>query len=115
VAKGPQIYDLMVILRADTDDDRRDAILDQVQQRIESEGTLESQHDWGIRGLTFEIDHQSEGEYFLYQFSGPVSLLEELGRQLRIADEVLRFRLIKVLPGTPPPPEVRVEPVAAEY
>ncbi len=66
-------------------------------------------------GLTFEIDHQNEGEYFLYQFSGPASLLEELGRQLRIADGVLRFRIIKVLPGTPPPPEVRVEPVAAEY
>jgi small subunit ribosomal protein S6 len=116
VAKPPQIYDLMVILRSDVDDDRRDAILDQIQSTIESGGgSVESQHDWGIRGMTFEIDHQGEGEYFLYQFSGPREMLEELGRSLRIADGVLRFRIIKVLPGTPPPPEVRLEPAPAEY
>ena len=36
---------------------------------------------------------------------GPPSLLESLSHSLRIADGVLRFRIIKVLPGTPPAPD----------
>ncbi len=38
------------------------------------------------------------------QFTGPTSLLESLGHTLGITDGVLRHRIIKVLPGTPPPP-----------
>ena len=55
--------------------------------------------------MTFEINHQGEGEYHLLQFAGPSSLLESLSHSLRIADNVLRFRIIKVLSGTPPAPD----------
>ena len=55
--------------------------------------------------MTYEIRHEAEAEYHLLQFAGPPSLLESLDHSLRIADEVLRFRIIKVLPGTPPPPD----------
>ena len=39
------------------------------------------------------------------QFSGPTTILESLSHSLHIADGVVRFRIIKVVPGTPPPPE----------
>jgi small subunit ribosomal protein S6 len=66
---------------------------------------VERQDDWHTRPMTYEIRHQSEGEYHLLQFTGPTSLLEGLSHNLRIDDAVLRFRIIKVLPGTPPPPD----------
>ena len=34
-------------------------------------------------------------------------------KPLKILDGVLRFQIIKVLPGTPPPPEPRAIPAAA--
>ena len=53
--------------------------------------------------MTYRINHQSDAEYHLLQFTGPASLLESLSHSLGIADSVLRFRIIKVIPGTPPP------------
>jgi hypothetical protein len=37
-------------------------------------------------------------------------VLETLQRTLRIADGVVRFRIIKLAPGTPAPPANRPEP-----
>ena len=55
--------------------------------------------------MAYEIRHQREAEYHLLQFTGPPALLESLSHNLRIDDAVLRFRIIKVLPGTPPAPD----------
>jgi small subunit ribosomal protein S6 len=38
------------------------------------------------------------------QFHGPAELLANLQRTLRITDGVVRFRIIKLEPGTPAPP-----------
>ncbi len=102
----PRLYDLMLVLSTTAEDDRRAKILSDVESQITGAGgTVERQNDWHNRPLTFEIRHQKEGEYHLLQFTGPTSLLETLSHNLRIDDAVLRFRIIKVLPGTPPPPE----------
>ncbi len=68
-------------------------------------GSVERKDDWGVRPLTFRINHETEADYHLLQFTGPTSLLESLSHSLRIADNVLRFRIIKDLPGTPAAPE----------
>ena len=115
MAASEQLYDLMVLLASDVEDERRDQILSQVATLVEQGGgRLEGQHDWGLRTMTFEIDHRGEAEYHLFQFVAPPTALEELARQLRIADGVVRFRIIKVAPGTPTPPDVHLAPVGAE-
>jgi small subunit ribosomal protein S6 len=102
----PTIYDLTLLLSMSADDEARAKILADVENAIStSGGTLERNQNWGTRPMTYEIRHESEAEYHLLQFAGPTSLLESLEHSLRIADEVLRFRIIKVLPGTPPAPD----------
>ncbi|MDQ3678424.1 MAG: 30S ribosomal protein S6, partial [Actinomycetota bacterium] len=49
-------------------------------------------------------------EYHLLQFHATPEILERLQRTLRIADGVVRFRIIKLKPGTPAPPASRPEP-----
>ena len=57
--------------------------------------------------MTFEIDHRPEAEYHLFQFeANDNSLLERLDHNLKITDGVLRFRITKLHPGTPPPPDL---------
>jgi small subunit ribosomal protein S6 len=102
----PRLYDLMLVLSTTAEDDRRAKILSDVEAQISAVGgTVERQDEWHTRPLAFEIRHQKDGEYHLVQFTGPPTLLETLSHNLRIDDAVLRFRIIKVLPGTPPPPE----------
>ena len=64
--------------------------------------------------MTFEIRHQPDAEYRLLQFSGPPSLLDNLSHSLRINDRVLRFRIIKVVPGTPPAPDTPPPVIGAQ-
>ncbi|MGI9184492.1 MAG: 30S ribosomal protein S6 [Solirubrobacteraceae bacterium] len=100
------LYDLMLVISAKTEDDRRAQILSEVEAQISSGGgTVERNDDWRMRTLAYEIRHQTEGEYHLLQFTGPTMLLESLSHSLRIDDGVLRFRIIKALPGTPAPPD----------
>ncbi len=113
MAKQASLYDLMLVLSTTAEDDRRAKILSDVESQITSGGgVLERNDNWRTRALAYEIRHQREGEYHLLQFTGPAELIEPVSHNLRIDDAVLRFRIIKVLPGTPPPPET-APPVAA--
>ena len=102
--KEPIIYDLVLLLSTNAPEEERAKIVADVEAAISAGGgTLERKQDWGTRALTFRIDHQAEAEYYLLQLSGPPELLDSLSHSLKIADGVLRFRIIKVIPGTPPP------------
>ncbi len=120
MAAETPLYDLMIVISTEVEEDRRAKILSDVETQITSGGgTMERNDDWRTRALAYEINHQREGEYHLIQFKGAPALIESLSHSLRIDDAVLRFRIIKVLPGTPPPPEaappvVAVAPAPAE-
>lgn len=112
MAEQSSLYDLLLLLSGDASDEQRERILSVVQSGIQNaDGTVERDDDWGRRPMAYEIRHQPEAEYHLLQFRAPGSLIEELSHTLRITDGVLRFRIIKVRPGTPaakssPPPVV---------
>lgn len=116
MAQLPPIYDLMVLLATSVEDERRARILADVEQTIaDAGGKVELKQDWGVRRLAFEIEHIGDADYHLLQFSGPPALVESLSYNLKITDGVMRHRIIKVTPGTPPPPEPTLQeaPVAA--
>jgi small subunit ribosomal protein S6 len=99
-------YDLILVLSTEAEDDRRATIVSDVEAQITAAGGEVSRNDgWHLRPLAFEIAHQKEGEYHLLQFTAPTSVLESLSHNLRIDDAVLRFRVIREIPGTPPAPD----------
>ena len=97
-------YDLMLLLDPNAPEGRDEQILADVENAITTGGSLMGRHDWGLRRMTFEIDHRPEADYHLFQFEGDVPLLERIDHMLKITDGVLRFRIIKLRAGTPPPP-----------
>jgi small subunit ribosomal protein S6 len=118
MAKEAPIYDLILMLSASAEDEQRAKILADVEAAIaRAGGSVERNDDWGRRPMAYEIRHQPEAEYHLLQFKAPPTLIEDLSHTLRITDGVVRFRVIKVRPGTPPapssPPPVVVAAVAS--
>ena len=111
MASAKPLYDLVLLLDASADEKRRADILKNVEDAIGKGGEVANKQEWGARSLAYEIGHKKDAEYHLLQFH-PASpdLLAQLDRSLRITDEVVRFRVIKLAPGTPPPPEHRPEP-----
>ncbi len=60
------------------------------------------------RALAYPIERHADAEYRLLQFHASTpELLSELDRTLRITDGILRFRIVKLEPGTPDAPDMR--------
>ena len=113
MAEDTPIYDLMLLLSMTAEDERRAKILADVEAAIsKGGGSIVHNGDWGTRPMSYKIQHQGEAEYHLLQFTGPTALLDTLRHSLGITDGVLRSRIIKVLPGTPPAPTPTPAPAA---
>jgi small subunit ribosomal protein S6 len=124
------IYDLILLLDLGAEDERRAKIVADTRAAIAAEGELLGDQAWGTRPLAYEIDHREAADYHLLQFSGPASLIGALEHSLRITDGVIRYRVIKLPPGSTPvaasaaptpapaeapaPSAAAAEPVAAE-
>jgi small subunit ribosomal protein S6 len=105
MAAPAPLYDLMLLLDTSAPEEQRAKVLSDVEAAVSSTGTIVGTHDWGTRTMAYEIRHKTDAEYHLLQFHGPAELLANLQRTLRITDGVVRFRIIKLAPGTPAPPE----------
>jgi small subunit ribosomal protein S6 len=106
MATQAPLYDLMLLLSASAPEEQRTKILSDVEAAItNARGSIERRDDWGQRPLAYRIRHQPDADYHLLQFKAPPTLIETLSHDLHITDGVVRFRVIKNLPGTPPAPE----------
>jgi small subunit ribosomal protein S6 len=101
-------YDLILMLDTKADAPARAKLVADARTAIEAQGELLRHDEWGDRALAYPIDHKSEAEYHLLQFHAATpELLSGLERSLRIADGVVRFRIVKLKPGTPEAPDMR--------
>jgi small subunit ribosomal protein S6 len=101
-------YDLVMLLDPEAEEQARARPLADARAAIEAQGELLRHDEWGNRALAYAINRRTAAEYHLLQFhAGTPELLRALDRSLRIADEVLRFRIVKLRPGVPEPPDMR--------
>lgn len=100
-------YDLVLLLDTEAEADVRAKIVADASEAIAAQGELLRHDVWGDRALTYQIEHKATAEYHLLQFHASTpELLRGLNRSLRIADGVVRFRIVKLKPGTPATPDM---------
>src|SRR5690606_41511302 len=61
----------------------------------EQGGSVERIDHWGKRQFAYEIDHATEGYYTVIDLQIDPQGLAELERQLRLAEEVVRHKVIR--------------------
>ena len=59
------------------------------------EGTVARVDEWGLRDLAYRIDKQAKGFYTLLQYSSSARAVEELERNLRLTDGILRYLTVR--------------------
>jgi small subunit ribosomal protein S6 len=108
MAKQAPTYDLVLLLDQQAQPDVRAKVLTDTRAAIEAKGKMVNDADWGDRTLAYPIGGSADAHYHLLQFHADApELLSELDRTLRITDEVVRFRIVKLAPGVPEPPDMR--------
>lgn len=90
-------YELMVIVDGDVDDPGVKAVNARVVELVEADGgkVVTTDH-WGRRRYAYPINHKLEGIYVVYEIATPASNLNELDRFLRLADDVVRHKVIRL-------------------
>jgi len=90
-------YETIFILRPDTNQEGITHVNSKVRQVIESMGGKTLKLDnWGKRKLAYEIKKQLKGIYMYWQFLATAGVVEEIERNLRMLDSVIRYYTVKV-------------------
>jgi small subunit ribosomal protein S6 len=90
-------YELMVIYNGDTDEAVVNDNLAGIARQVEAgNGRIATTDRWGRRRFAYQIDHKWEGIYIVLEIVTEATDLHELERSLRLADEVVRHKLIRL-------------------
>ena len=90
-------YELMIIIDVDTDEAGVDEIVGQVASHMTGlGGRVDNENRWGRRRFAYEINHKNEGIYTVLELVTPGGDMAPLERTLRLADGVVRHKLIRL-------------------
>jgi len=89
-------YELMCILNPDLEESRIDTLITRLQEVVTSAGgELQEVDKWGKRHLSYPIKKFYDGYYLVVNFKGDNSMLRELDRILKVAEENIRHMIIR--------------------
>ncbi|MGH2927919.1 MAG: 30S ribosomal protein S6, partial [Solirubrobacteraceae bacterium] len=90
-------YEVMVIFDTRAEPPAIQAVVDRLVETVRAqEGTPGRIDRWGRRQFAYEVNHRTEGYYVLVELSGVPRTVDEVSRLLTLADEVLRFKVIRL-------------------
>ncbi|HEY5154683.1 MAG TPA: 30S ribosomal protein S6 [Acidimicrobiales bacterium] len=90
-------YELMIIFDADVEDSGVQDALKRLGQLVEAgPGSVAKTDLWGRRRFAYEINHKFEGIYVVLEIVTEARSLEDVERSLRLADEVVRHKLMRL-------------------
>ena len=94
-------YELMVLMTDRLDEEAAQAAFEKAKNVLADQGgNLLEEAWWGKRKLAYEIDKRDHGFYGVLDFEATTEAVVELERQLKISDDVTRFKTVR--------PEIRV-------
>lgn len=89
-------YELMVILDPEIDERQVAPKLDGFLKVITGDGgTIENVDVWGKRRLAYEIQKKNEGIYAVVNFTATSAATQELDRQLKLNEQVMRTKVLR--------------------
>ena len=88
-------YETIYILRSDVDADTAEKVQGRVAEVVDrSKGKLVKVEAWGRRRLAYPVAKQRKGVYVYVRYVGAGGLVQELERNLKLNDAVLKFQTV---------------------
>jgi len=90
-------YEIAVVVSAKLEDEDRAAVIEKVKGFVERYGgTVTNVDDWGKKKLAYEIQKMSEAYYYFVYFESENSECpNDLEKELRIMDGVIRYLVVR--------------------
>ena len=89
-------YEILYILAANLDEAAKEAQVEKYSALVTANGgEVESVNKWGNKRLAYPINFKNEGYYVLMNFTANADLPQEIERQMKISDEVMRCMIVR--------------------
>lgn len=90
-------YETTFITRGELSDDALKALIEKLGGIAKSfKGDTVLTEDWGKRKLAYPIKKESRGQYTYFVYTGQGEVVQEMERNLRLHDHVLRFLTVNL-------------------
>lgn len=90
-------YEHVFLARQDLSQAQVDALAAQATEIIESnKGKVLKTETWGLKGLAYKIDRNRKAHFVMLNIEAPGSVVEELERQNRINEDIIRYLTVRV-------------------
>lgn len=91
-------YELMLIVNGSLEDSVAHSWINTVTKAVEGAGGIVhgTVNWWGKRRLAYPIKKQNDGYYAIFNITAPGGALDDVERTFRIADDVLRHKLLRL-------------------
>ncbi len=90
-------YECVYIARQDLSVPQAEALNEQFAKVVtDNGGNVAKTEYWGLRNLSFRIKKNRKGHYTLFNLDAPSAAVQEMERQMRLHEDVLRCLTVRV-------------------
>ncbi len=90
-------YESVFIARQDVSGPQVEALADSFTAVIEENGGKVAKRElWGLKNLTYRIKKNRKGHYVMFNLDAPAAAVQEMERQMRLHEDILRYLTVKV-------------------
>jgi len=91
------LYEHVFIARQDISPAQVEGLTETLTKIVtDNGGKIEKSEYWGLRNLQYKINKNRKGHYSLFNIDGPAAAVQELERQEKLNDDVLRALTLRV-------------------
>ncbi|MEC5324123.1 30S ribosomal protein S6 [Aurantimonas sp. A3-2-R12] len=91
------LYEHVFLARQDISNQQVDQLVEQYRGVLESNGgSVGKVENWGLKTLTYRINKNRKAYYTLMNIDAPSAAVQEMERQMRFNEDILRYITIRV-------------------
>ncbi len=90
-----RLYESVFVLKPDMEEEVREGLIERIKAIItDNNGEIVEVETWGNKKLAYEINDLKNGYYTVINFKGETITVNELERNYKIIDGVIRYLII---------------------
>ena len=90
-------YESVFIARQDISAGQVDTLADEMEKLIsDNGGSVARREYWGLRNLAYRMKKNRKGHYIMFNLDAPSEAVQEMERNLRLHEDVLRYMTIRL-------------------
>lgn len=85
-------YLLTLVIKNDLKEEERKKLLTSVTEKF---GKLEKQDLWGVKNLSYPIEHQDKAYFAHFEFEADPKTVPPLDKMIKLNEDIIRYLLIR--------------------